>query len=57
MLYLDFDGKWLDRFRKWIIGLPDRNFKDASLIDKVGRLILIGIALALCLILLWIFLR
>jgi hypothetical protein len=57
MIYLDFDGKWLARFRKWIDGLPDRDFKKASVAEKCVRLLLIGTALAVIAVPIWFLMR
>jgi hypothetical protein len=38
--WLDFDGRWLARFRRWLDGQPDRSSSELPLHDKIGRLAL-----------------
>lgn len=57
MIYLDFDGKWLDRFRRWIQGLPDKDFANATFAEKCGRLLLIAIVLGAICVPIWFLMR
>ena len=57
MIYLDFDGKWLGRFKSWIEGLPDKDFKSATLVEKLGRILLIAIVLAVVFVPVWLLVK
>lgn len=46
MIYLDIDGSWLDRFRRWIERLPDKNFQQSNAAEKIGRTLTIAGVLA-----------
>lgn len=45
MIHLDPDGKRLARFKKWIEATPEKDFANAALAEKCGRLFLIAIVL------------
>ncbi|WP_157100429.1 hypothetical protein [Rhodoplanes sp. Z2-YC6860] len=47
MIPWDFDGRLLGRFREWLNRTPGNNWDEASSIAKVGRVVLIALALAI----------
>lgn len=57
MIYLDFDGKWLGRFRAWIERLPDKTFQEATIPEKIGRILMIVAVLAMFFAPLWWWMR
>lgn len=40
MIYLDFGGKWLDRFRPRIERLPDKSFEEATVAEKIDQILM-----------------